>query len=629
MSIADLLGIRQPRTGSSEQRTTRGEAKNTPYVSAAGLRARGLTSGQTITGKILSLTDDGQGGRMAEVDLGARGTVMARLQDGMGLKEGQNLSFQVRNAGQEVSLSPLLENTSADPTVLKALAMAGMAATEDSLQLVSAMMKAGVNIDRTSILTMSRQVSEHPQTDMSALVHMRKLGIPITEQNIRQFESYLNYEHSIVDTMKEIMDELPDAFLALADSGEEGLQEALALYQDVFGQITEETGTPEPGMAEPEAAEAETAETVESGEITETAEQAELPPEEAAPEEMTKELPPDGETESRQTTAGVRPENTTHETEETDQASGEKPVQGDETGRTAQSGEVPARTAEQENRIPRTDFSDRFIAEVRRLGLSGPELDQLTGETGEAETIDRDALLKELQQALEEREPGHPETDQAWKRLLSDNDFNKLMKHALADKWTLKPEQVAQKQNVESFYSRLNDQASRLTQTLTAALGADAKVTQSASNLQNNIDFMNQLNQMFNYVQLPLRTADGTAHGDLYVYANKKRKFQPGESISAVLHLDMEQLGPLDVFVQMTDTKVRTSFYVADDETIDLISAHIGELDKRLAERGYNCETRLMLHDEMAEDSRDLPVDEMLAVRDRPVISFTSFDARA
>ena len=79
----------------------------------------------------------------------------------------------------------------------------------------------------------------------------------------------------------------------------------------------------------------------------------------------------------------------------------------------------------------------------------------------------------------------------------------------------------------------------------------------------------------------------------------------------------------------MTDSRVRTNFYVADDEVIDLIQEHIGELDKRLSDRGYSCETRLMLHDAMGDDSKDMPVDELLQVRNMPTISFTSFDARA
>ena len=99
---------------------------------------------------------------------------------------------------------------------------------------------------------------------------------------------------------------------------------------------------------------------------------------------------------------------------------------------------------------------------------------------------------------------------------------------------------------------------------------------ESVTNMSNNLDFLNQVNQMYSYIQLPIKLSGGdSAHGDLYVYSNGKRKFQPGETVSAILHLDLDNLGPLDVYVKMTDNNVKTNFYVADESVLDLIEAHI------------------------------------------------------
>ena len=91
----------------------------------------------------------------------------------------------------------------------------------------------------------------------------------------------------------------------------------------------------------------------------------------------------------------------------------------------------------------------------------------------------------------------------------------------------------------------------------------------------------------------------------------------------------MNNMGPVDVFVQMTNNKVRTNFYVADESTIDLINAHIDELNRRLEKRGYQMTTRLALHTDMDDPSRDPAVDAMLDLKSQNIISFTSFDARA
>ncbi len=121
--------------------------------------------------------------------------------------------------------------------------------------------------------------------------------------------------------------------------------------------------------------------------------------------------------------------------------------------------------------------------------------------------------------------------------------------------------------------------------------------------------------------------AGQNANGDLYVYRNKSRKMSEDGSVSAVLHLDMDNLGPVDVYVKLKDTKVNTNFYVEDEEILDLINDNIHILNERLEKRGYTMSVNLKLHDEM--DSQDAAVDEMLNVSKSQIISTTSFDARA
>ena len=138
---------------------------------------------------------------------------------------------------------------------------------------------------------------------------------------------------------------------------------------------------------------------------------------------------------------------------------------------------------------------------------------------------------------------------------------------------------------------------------------------------------MNQINQMFQYIQLPLQMTSQNAHGDLYVYRNKNKKMSEDGSVSAVLHLDMDHLGPVDVYVKMLEKKVTTNFYVADDSVLDLINDNIHILNERLSRRGYTMSVKTMLHDEM--DGQDAAVDEMLDVAKMPILSTNSFDARA
>ena len=185
------------------------------------------------------------------------------------------------------------------------------------------------------------------------------------------------------------------------------------------------------------------------------------------------------------------------------------------------------------------------------------------------------------------------------------------------------------RKNVENLYQRLHDQTAELTRILSDTVGAQSKVSQSVNNLSGNLEFMNQINQMFAYVQLPLKMQGQNAHGDLYVYANQKNLASKDGQVSAILHLDMEHLGPLDVYVKMKDQNVSTNFYLADDAALDLIASNIAILDARLQKRGYTMHAKIMLQN-AHETTENAALDELLQKGEKiTLISDNSFDARA
>ena len=116
------------------------------------------------------------------------------------------------------------------------------------------------------------------------------------------------------------------------------------------------------------------------------------------------------------------------------------------------------------------------------------------------------------------------------------------------------------------------------------------------TNLSRNVYFLQQINQTYAYIQLPLHLRQGEHKtGELFVYTNKKNLAGKDGRVSALLHLDMEHLGPLDVYVALQDTKVSTKFYVQNDTILDYLEANMEVLTQRLKQRGYvcNCETTL------------------------------------
>jgi hypothetical protein len=78
----------------------------------------------------------------------------------------------------------------------------------------------------------------------------------------------------------------------------------------------------------------------------------------------------------------------------------------------------------------------------------------------------------------------------------------------------------------------------------------------------------------------------------------------------------------------MTDMKVSTNFYMADESCIDLIMEHIDELTARLNKRGYQMSYQVLPSEDLKSENR--AVDALLQADDKmTTISSTSFDARA
>ena len=603
----------------------------TPGVpSAADLRAQEalsrLSNGQTIEGRVVSVETSANGQRTAQIDIGNQTVVSARLDSSMALAEGANVTFQVRTGmSGTISLNPLYRNTAMDSSALRALSQAGISPDAQTLQMVREMMSSGLSIDRESVQTMARAMTEFPNAEMTTLTAMRGLDLPITENTLTQFSNYQNYQHQIISSISDLMNGLPQAFTTMTQTG--NAVQALDMYGAMMRMFTvpEEEVIDRPYL-NATAAEAPAAVLgdVTSGLPGSTAGEASLLPEgfafaeqatagAAGAEAGIEDFNPFGGMDKQ--TAAVAAENAAV----VELASG-----GDRTPASA-----PARTLMPDGTpvsgqpaqgagLQEPDTAEPFGALVRQVGL-----------TGDIENMSASDLMKALSEQYRQTAHTSPALDQAWTKLFSSKEFNGLLQDTMTNQWLLRPEQVGEKGNIEALYGRLGKHAQQLTNLLESTLGPNTPLAQNAANLSNNLDFMNQLNQMFQYVQLPLKMQNQNAHGDLYVYTNRRSLARDDGTVSAILHLDMEALGPLDVYLKMQDNKVNTNFYMADDAALDLVAEHIEELNERLQKRGYTMTARMMLQSEMSGE--DAAVDEMLKVNPGGVgiVSEQSFDARA
>ena len=181
--------------------------------------------------------------------------------------------------------------------------------------------------------------------------------------------------------------------------------------------------------------------------------------------------------------------------------------------------------------------------------------------------------------------------------------FEKLWKREISQHWLLKPEQVAEKENISRLYEKLEGQMKQLDKILEEHLPPQSQVAKTVHNTAANLEFMQQLNQMHAYIQLPLKMMNQQANGELYVFTNKRSLQEQEGRITALLHLDMESLGKMDIHVALENHKVATQFYLEKEEYLDFLENHMDLLASRLKKRGYDCtiNTKLRKEEEMEE----------------------------
>lgn len=514
----------------------------------------GKMPGQSVTGEVIEA--DGQDILLA---IGKNQLLRARLSLAMDVEAGQQLTFGIKSiGGMKVVLSPLFENMTSGSGAEKALELAGLPRNEETMKMVEAMMKEGMKLDPDSLSSMYRTVNAHMDADINTLVQLNRMGLPVTEENITQLQSYKNYEGQVTEGVKILMGEVAEQLSSLAAS--DNPEDVFTFLKVVLG---EPSGTENVQTEENMAGDDNVIQTFKNAVMTEA-------PEENAGKEKLPFMPGMAE-QAGEKGLGMALSDVL-----------QKAGFPEETVNACLKGELPAK---------------ELLTELGRLVKDG-----------RLPTEQKNGILE----------------------LLKDNEFLENLKKGLTEKFLLTPDEVGEDGQVEKLYERLDSQLSRMNQALQGMAKENPALSQSIQNLSSNVEFMNQLNQMFTYVQLPLKLSGQEAAGELYVYTNKKNLAKKDGQVSALLHLDLEHLGEIDIHVSLRDSHVSTKFCLSDEKALDLVAANIDTLNQRLMKRGYSVDASFE-----QKDKAQHPIDEMLdrdkkvSSKEKVLISSSSFDARA
>lgn len=174
-------------------------------------------------------------------------------------------------------------------------------------------------------------------------------------------------------------------------------------------------------------------------------------------------------------------------------------------------------------------------------------------------------------------------------KLFSNKVFTEVFRKVIHNSWTISARELANTNNIAEHYRELADELMKTSELIERNLSgtSSALLTEQTSKMSDNINFMNELNNYLQYVQLPIRFQDQTAHGDLYVYTKKDELKRHPDKVSVLLHLNFEHLGNLDIHISKDKSRIDSTFSCPDADTVNLIRTNMHMLKDTLAEKGF------------------------------------------
>lgn len=633
-------GIGQPINSSTVSTVTTG----TSSVNSTA----GLEKGQIIKGEVVDLRSD-----EVSVKLDDGRLLSGKLENSADLAIGQKVTFRV----EDVSLKSLTLKIVADgqynlpdTTIDKALDAAGLSKNSRNRAIVTELLNQHMSIDKKMISNLIQQSIVHKDCPINTLVLMNKYHIPINDSNVSQFEAYRNGDYSMINEIGKLTDSISDLFQQLSNTSSEQINQNGSEILKLI--LTNNTNNEAPSVSQntgfvmdssvtmiPTESLLSQEDAVNLTKLLSSLSTADTPISQAFIDSIkngtadlrdvahivnqllnNQKLSPSSSVESAfssgAATVSLEAMRNTGNSNGLTQTAIDAIVEGLPAANTIIS-------AYQDLQYTNNELGS-FLQAMERMKLLKsldffslpPEVHQQI-ETGD---ISSHALLTLIHEKL----GSVPEA--SIKNLFASKEYQSLIKEELAAKWTFKPDSLTKENIVERHFENLSHELKDFMSYMERASGSTSEtVSQQANHLQENINFMKTLNDLFTYVQLPLKLHNQSAHGELYVYTKKREGRSAKDGISVLLHLNMDHLGPIDIHIDLHHNNVVSKFYLSKEDTIELISSNLPVLEQALQKKGYS------LNAEILERKKEVDIVEDFINPDSTSQSVTryNFDIRA
>ena len=558
-----------------------------------------LQEGQTLKGVVSDVH-----GNEITLSMEDGSSFTGKLPDANQYSIGQKAAFQITTLDNNTIYMKAVSNAyllNIEDTIEQALEEASLPKSERNLDVVRSLLQNKLSISRDSILSSIRLCAQFPDSDVHAVITMKRLQMPMTQESVKQFANYQNQTHSLLNKMDTLCDSIGDMMKSVGN-------QVPRLAKEVGNQLISIAleGSPTP---EETALTAKTAENLMQENVT------------AMADDVADEFADEVTTQPDSTLVPAKGEATSTPLEDSNNPfSKMKQLFSqitDTIGKETQPTDTKAAFIHEQTGFllsdkERQSFSD-FLADY-------PLPEELKEEIAKGTITAREFLsvIKETLPLMTDEQAG---------KLIASKSFSSILKGQFLSDWTLSPEQLKDGTSLDEVYDKMSRHFETLSNFNEQVLGKDifTQVTNTASDMNENLDFMRTLNQTFQYIQLPLKLQNQNAHGDLYVMTRKEALKKDPNKLKVLLHLDMDHLGTLDIQISKENTSISTNFFVSSKDTKNLLERNMEMLRDAINKQGYAFTSELS----MKEKEIDIVNDFISAEAPVGDIKRYNFDLRA
>lgn len=492
-----------------------------------GINLRDLAAGDVFRGEIININNQN-----VEILLDGNEYINATMQQALELNIGEKLLFQVKdNSDTQLVIRPVANNEVSSELVNKSLLTAGLTINDKNIAIVKELIANGQPIDKQSIINMIKLSSVYANESIDKLIDMTKNGIEINRENLDMYDAYTTSSHHISENIMEIGDGILEVFEKILES-------------DVSTENFIENNVSLENLTESN---------INAGNLENN----------VSLENFTE--------------SNINPENLMGNIISSDSFTKINTI------------------LEDLSNIFDADNDNKQISESINVDKNNIYNRESIQEAPKESTkdllkmIDSSDTFKELSEVLKNIGENMPK--EAFNNIIKSPVFKEKITKLLMDKLYLNPDKLSEdKKIVKNEVDKIYDKLNKLTEMI-KNMPENVKsenLSLAGDKLSKNMNFMNELNNIEAYVQVPVKFSEGNKNGDLYVYNRRRNKKINDDTLTAFLHLQLDYLGATDINISLKKNSVAAKFTLDDEISRNLIEDNLGELAERLEKIGYN-----------------------------------------